>query len=69
MDSLSVGTISISIHSLHTEGDVIEFVNINDIQHFNPLPPHGGRLFSSIQNESSSLISIHSLHTEGDEIP
>ena len=34
----------ISIHSLRMEGDV-EWEQVNSVQnHFNPLPPHGGRL-------------------------
>ena len=34
----------ISIHSLHTEGDQLHSVLMLLHQHFNPLPPHGGRL-------------------------
>ena len=37
-----------------------------EISHFNPLPPHGGRLQNCFQLFTFSLISIHSLHTEGD---
>ena len=34
----------ISIHSLHTEGDEHANVSVQPTSHFNPLPPHGGRL-------------------------
>ena len=36
---------------------------------FNPLPPHGGRLYYNSPLPSGEDISIHSLHTEGDRIP
>ena len=35
---------AISIHSLHTEGDVFRKPFFGVLDHFNPLPPHGGRL-------------------------
>ena len=34
---------------------------------FNPLPPHGGRLYTVCTAYSHSFISIHSLRMEGDE--
>ena len=34
----------ISIHSLRMEGDQLPLVSMLSHQHFNPLPPHGGRL-------------------------
>ena len=34
----------ISIHSLHTEGDDMQWYLVRIHRHFNPLPPHGGRL-------------------------
>ena len=34
--------------------------------HFNPLPPHGGRLIGGIVFCKSGIISIHSLRMEGD---
>ena len=34
----------ISIHSLRMEGDVISKLLPPEVAHFNPLPPHGGRL-------------------------
>ena len=34
----------ISIHSLHTEGDPLPVPRKMQLLHFNPLPPHGGRL-------------------------
>ena len=37
----------ISIHSLHTEGDNGGFSEIVSQYNFNPLPPHGGRLFET----------------------
>ena len=40
---------SISIHSLRMEGDMVKNVlSYNHRKHFNPLPPHGGRLDSEI---------------------
>ena len=33
----------ISIHSLHTEGDLLQLRRPQWICYFNPLPPHGGR--------------------------
>ena len=36
------------------------------VSHFNPLPPHGGRLPQSHPLKRSLLISIHSLRMEGD---
>ena len=57
---------AISIHSLHTEGDL--FFRRVGLQafHFNPLPPHGGRQKLSLPGNAKPAISIHSLHTEGD---
>ena len=37
-------TISISIHSLRMEGDRWKSLHRSQKSHFNPLPPHGGRL-------------------------
>ena len=34
---------TISIHSLHTEGDSIRTARSRPLPYFNPLPPHGGR--------------------------
>ena len=34
----------ISIHSLRMEGDIFIRMCLHDLLHFNPLPPHGGRL-------------------------
>ena len=56
----------ISIHSLHTEGDLLFDNAFFLCIHFNPLPPHGGRPHISSSLSQSSSISIHSLHTEGD---
>ena len=41
----------------------------SSLRHFNPLPPHGGRLYYNSPLPSGEDISIHSLHTEGDRIP
>ena len=37
----------ISIHSLHTEGDMSYEERIEVLKNFNPLPPHGGRRMRS----------------------
>ena len=37
------GAVVISIHSLRMEGDVREWTRRHSHDHFNPLPPHGGR--------------------------
>ena len=59
----------ISIHSLHTEGDIFSpSCGGRYDGHFNPLPPHGGRLDKIVNNHEGCAISIHSLHTEGDMI-
>ena len=39
---------------------------VSGLQHFNPLPPHGGRLGFVFHVFSSLSISIHSLRMEGD---
>ena len=41
---LKTGYSYISIHSLRMEGDSIGSILIESFFHFNPLPPHGGRL-------------------------
>ena len=38
------------------------------IRHFNPLPPHGGRLDHIRKRKKLELISIHSLRMEGDSV-
>ena len=57
---------NISIHSLRMEGDSSVAAAAAEVQDFNPLPPHGGRLFSCIHAFTSRFISIHSLRMEGD---
>ena len=57
---------TISIHSLHTEGDSFPARKRTLELYFNPLPPHGGRLCFLPGVPSRDNISIHSLHTEGD---
>ena len=43
--SFQKSKIGISIHSLRMEGDhKVLFVEFVSLKHFNPLPPHGGRL-------------------------
>ena len=59
----------ISIHSLRMEGDPIDNVCNQIFIHFNPLPPHGGRLLYRISRILSYSISIHSLRLEGDGSP
>ena len=44
---------SISIHSLRMEGDTQLTPPITTAENFNPLPPHGGRLFRSLQKSIS----------------
>ena len=39
---------NISIHSLHTEGDLFTYEHLQVAENFNPLPPHGGRLRDTI---------------------
>ena len=56
----------ISIHSLHTEGDMSYEERIEVLKDFNPLPPHGGRHPAFHLLSAHQDISIHSLHTEGD---
>ena len=45
----------ISIHSLRMEGDDMQWYLVRIHRHFNPLPPHGGRLYSlrDINKENS----------------
>ena len=56
----------ISIHSLRMEGDLSCTVVFCKIFHFNPLPPHGGRLRALCLYFQQTVISIHSLRMEGD---
>ena len=56
----------ISIHSLRMEGDHCCWEDSLNILHFNPLPPHGGRRWSLIEDGAYREISIHSLRMEGD---
>ena len=64
-DSVEVG---ISIHSLRMEGDSHIYGVRFFIFHFNPLPPHGGRLCAPLSVISGDGISIHSLRMEGDHV-
>ena len=57
---------SISIHSLRMEGDLRTTVEPQKPEHFNPLPPHGGRPTKFKVDISDLKISIHSLRMEGD---
>ena len=56
----------ISIHSLRMEGDKRGIGCGLEAVHFNPLPPHGGRLCMSPCFSPFGHISIHSLRMEGD---
>ena len=47
------------------EGDDTQWYLVRIHRHFNPLPPHGGRL-AHINQCDSLVISIHSLRMEGD---
>ena len=56
----------ISIHSLRMEGDDGITWQCQTHWHFNPLPPHGGRLEVQLIQDARQRISIHSLRMEGD---
>ena len=43
-----IGWIDISIHSLRMEGDNLRNCLDDTHEHFNPLPPHGGRLWDEM---------------------
>ena len=58
----------ISIHSLRMEGDKRIPHSTNGGFHFNPLPPHGGRLSLFSKHFTNVHISIHSLRMEGDSL-
>lgn len=57
---------SISIHSLRIEGDSRCRNRHCVTEHFNPLPPHGGRPNIAFYRPTQLSISIHSLRMEGD---
>ena len=57
---------AISIHSLRMEGDNPLCSVAGTAYHFNPLPPHGGRLILDALTTGLCIISIHSLRMEGD---
>ena len=51
------------------EGDILGNLCYNNPKaHFNPLPPHGGRLSETYAMMQAEIISIHSLRMEGDII-
>ena len=56
----------ISIHSLRMEGDLRHCPRNSTSNHFNPLPPHGGRHVILLSGTPTGGISIHSLRMEGD---
>ena len=56
----------ISIHSLRGEGDHNRKKRPESGEHFNPLPPWGGRRVDLSGFEATAEISIHSLRGEGD---
>ena len=56
----------ISIHSLRMEGDICPDPSQLQHDHFNPLPPHGGRLTTADAAAALRFISIHSRRMEGD---
>ena len=45
---------AISIHSLRMEGDDVSAHHQVMRRHFNPLPPHGGRLFQEVRKGQCS---------------
>ena len=49
------------------EGDASWNAKSCAIEHFNPLPPHGGRLNDVVTLIDRIYISIHSLRMEGDQ--
>ena len=59
---------NISIHSLRMEGDTPTVTTPATRRHFNPLPPHGGRLKYCTHDVEQLIISIHSLRMEGDQV-
>ena len=48
------------------EGDTPYSRTVRRPPHFNPLPPHGGRLAAYLYMDKENRISIHSLRMEGD---
>ena len=48
------------------EGDGKVQIVVSPDLHFNPLPPHGGRLVDFLELDVTLFISIHSLRMEGD---
>ena len=59
-------TMEISIHALREEGDHPTVGRRNQMRHFYPRPPRGGRLFRAHQCAEAHAISIHALREEGD---
>ena len=49
------------------EGDGLWHKHFGIPEHFNPLPPHGGRRIIDIDSDEEGKISIHSLRMEGDK--
>ena len=47
----------ISIHSLHTEGDETHPKQSKNRAHFNPLPPHGGRLYTPVFHQTKNYFN------------
>ena len=58
----------ISIHSLRVEGDGCCMRRTSRYNHFNPLPPCGGRRSINRLLAVGLIISIHSLRVEGDRM-
>ena len=63
---IGIDRTDISIHSLRMEGDICPDPSQLQHDHFNPLPPHGGRLTTADAAAAIRFISIHSLRMEGD---
>ena len=59
-------TLSISIHALRVEGDVLPCGGISAGRDFYPRPPGGGRRLFCFVRSLVRVISIHALRVEGD---
>ena len=63
-----VAPIRISIHALREEGDYPTAGRRNQMRHFYPRPPRGGRRKAGRRGRYRSGISIHALREEGDKL-
>ena len=58
--------IVISIHAPREGGDSTIWLDTDRAKHFNPRPPRGGRLITSIKAVGVNIISIHAPREGGD---